>query len=289
MANDLGSSTNASVNSTAGTTGSINVSVIAPAAYLRDFVAQAPATVHHVAAQRVLHDLAYREFFLQEATLGATIILDNGVFDLGTSLGPDDLVRAARAVHAEEIILPDVMGDGPATMRASDAAAARILDLSDEFRLCAVVHAADDTQWHRCYDHLVSSDYVGAIAFPASRRKQPSQELSKNRLAMTRHLDDHGLVDPGRIYRLLGLGQRGHLELFEQRGHTWISSVDCAAPVLMGAMGVAMLPDGPYEKIATPRVETVEWIDPARFALIRDNIKAVRYAAGCPIKIRMPR
>ena len=30
-------------------------------------------------------------------------------------------------------------------------------------------------------------------------------------------------------------------------------------------------------------------IDPARFPLIRDNIQAVRQAAGCPIQIRMPR
>jgi thymidylate kinase len=46
---------------------SINVSVIAPAAYLRCFVAQSPATVHHVAAQRVLQDPTYRAFFLEEA------------------------------------------------------------------------------------------------------------------------------------------------------------------------------------------------------------------------------
>src|SRR6266545_1101980 len=134
----------------------INVSVIAPAAYLREFVAQDPATVHHVAAQRILQDPTYRAFFLEEAELGATIILDNGVFDLGEALGPEDLVRAARSVRAAEIILPDVMHDGPATMRASDTAATQILDLSDEFRLCAVIHAADAEEWLRVYDHFVS-------------------------------------------------------------------------------------------------------------------------------------
>jgi hypothetical protein len=267
---------------------SINVSVIAPAAYLRDFAAQSPATVHHAAAQRVLHDEAYRRFFVEEADLGATIIVDNGVFDLGASLGPADLLRAARAVHAEEIILPDVMHDGPATMLASDHAAAELLALSEEFRLCAVVHAADDEQWHRCYDHFVSSGYVGAIAFPASRRKEPAGELAGDRIAATQYLQDHGLVDSRLIYRLLGLGRTGHLELAEQREHAWISSVDCAAPVILGSMGVRMQPDGPYEKIPTPRIDTVHHIDPARFPLIRDNIRAVRRAAGCPIEIRVP-
>lgn len=262
--------------------------MIAPAAYLREFVAQSPATVHHVAAQRVLRDEAYREFFREEAELGATIILDNGVFDLGESLGPSDLVKAARAVRAEEIVLPDVMHDGPATMKASDQAAAELLDLSDEFQLCAVVHAADDAQWHRCYEHFITSEYVGAIAFPASRRNEPSGDLSKNRVAATQYLEDHGLVDPDRVYRLLGLGRSGHLELFEQRDHDWIPSVDGAAPVLLGSMGIRMLPDGPYEKVPTPRIETVDVIDPARFPLIRDNIEAVRYAANCPIEIRVP-
>ena len=268
--------------------GTISVSVIAPAAYLRDFASQSPATVHHVAADRVLRDLAYREFFLEEQQRGAAIIIDNGVFDLGESLGPDDLVRAARAVRAGEIILPDVMRDGPATMQASDRAAAQILGLSEEFRLCVVIHGADDAEWRRCYDHFASAEYAGAVAFPASRRKEPGSGLSGNRAVATRYLEDHALVGPGRVYRLLGLGRTGHLELLEQREHEWISSVDCAAPVLLGAMGVRMHPAGPYGKIPTPRVETVEGIDPARFPLIRDNIKAVRQAAGCPIQIRVP-
>lgn len=267
----------------------IDVSVIAPAGYLREFVGQSPATVHHVAAQRVLNDDTYRQFFAAEARRGAEIIVDNGVFDLGASLPPQQLLHAARAVNAVEIILPDVMHDGPATMRASDRAATELLELGCELRLCAVVHAADDTEWQRCYEHFVTADYVGAIALPASRRKTPSQELCKNRVAATRHLDEHGMVDDRLIYRLLGLGRAGHLELFEQREHDWIASVDCAAPVILGAMGVRMHPDGPYTKIPTPPVDALGVIDPALFALIRDNIAAVRHAANCPVQIRGPR
>lgn len=265
------------------------MSVIAPAAYLRDFAAQDPATVHHVAAQRVLTDPEYRAFFLEETELGAAVIVDNGVFDLGEALPAADLVRAARAVHAQEIILPDVMHDGTATIRASDLAAAQILAITDEFRLCAVVHAADDREWHQVYDHFASRDYIGAIAFPASRSREPSSQLARNRVAATAYLEDNGLVVPGLTYRLLGLGRAGHLELAKQRAHPWISSVDGAAPVLLGAMGVRMLPGGPYDKPPTPRVETIEHIDPGRFPLIRDNIQTVRDAAGCAVKIRAAR
>jgi hypothetical protein len=64
-----------------------------------------------------LTDRAYRAFFHREAQRGAKIIVDNGVFDLGRALPATDLIEAARAVDADEIILPDVMGDGPCGCR----------------------------------------------------------------------------------------------------------------------------------------------------------------------------
>ncbi|SDD58434.1 hypothetical protein [Actinokineospora iranica] len=264
---------------------SIDFSVIAPPAYLDAFVAQDPARVHHVAAQRVLTDDTYREFFHREAQRGAEIVIDNGVFDLGHALPAADLVTAARAVEAREIILPDVMRDGPATIQASDKAAREIRNLGDEFRLCAVLHAANDQEWLRCYDHFASSDYVGAIALPASRRPAPENPLCRTRWAATRFLEDHGLIEDRIVYRLLGLGRTGHLELVEQREHEWIASVDGAAPVILGAMGIAMEPDGPYEKPATPRIENLGPIAEERFTLIRRNIDVVREAAGSNVRI----
>jgi hypothetical protein len=264
---------------------SIDVSVIAPPDYLAAFVAQDPASVHHVAAQRVLTDAAYRAFFRREAQRGAEIIVDNGVFDLGRALPAADLIAAARAVEAREIILPDVMGDGLATIKASDEAAREIRDLSDEFRLCVVLHAADDQEWLRGYDHFASSDYVGAIALPASRRPAPEDQLCRTRWTATRYLEDHGMIEDRIVYRLLGLGRTGHLELVEQREHEWIASIDGAAPVILGALGIAMLPDGPYEKPPTPRIENLGSIPDERFDLIRRNIAVTRETAGSSVCI----
>ncbi|UNZ21363.1 hypothetical protein [Streptomyces sp. 891-h] len=265
---------------------SIDFSVIAPPTYLDTFVAQAPARVHHVAAQRVLSDETYRAFFAREAENGAEIIVDNGVFDLGHALPAADLVAAGRAVGAREIILPDVMRDGAATVKASEQAAREIRDLAgDAFRLCAVLHAADDEEWLRTYDALVTGDYAGAIALPASRRPDPDGQLCRNRWAATAYLEDRGMVEDRIVYRLLGLGRTGHLELFQQREHEWISSVDGAAPVILGAMGIALLLEGPYEKPSTPRIEKLGPIPEDRFGLIRRNIAVVRAAAGSSVQI----
>ena len=266
-------------------TKSIDFSVIAPPNCLDVFVAQEPASVHHVAAQRVLTDPVYRAFFHREAQRGAEIIVDNGVFDLGHALPAHDLVAAARAIDAREIIMPDVMRDGVATIKASDEAARQIRDLSDEFRLCVVLHAADDDEWLRCYAHFVSSDYVGAIALPASRRPAPANQLCRTRWRATQYLEDQGMVEGRIVYRLLGLGRTGHLELVEQREHEWLTSVDGAAPVILGAMGIAMLPHGPYEKPPPPRIEDLGSIRAERFDLIRQNIAVVREAAGSSVRI----
>lgn len=265
---------------------SIDFSAIAPPAYLSDFVAQEPARVHHVAAQRVLSDANYREFFAREAERGAEIIVDNGLFDLGYALPAGRLVEAALQVAAREIILPDVMRDGAATFSASEQAAREIRELSgDAFRLCAVLHAADDEEWRRTYDAFVTSGWTGAIAMPASRRPDHANQLCRTRWLATAHLEDRGLVDDLIVYRLLGLGHTGHLELAEQRDHEWISSVDGAAPVILGAMGIALRPDGPYEKPSTPRVEKLGPIPESRFDLIRQNIAVVRAAAGSNVTI----
>lgn len=86
----------------------------------------------------------------------------------------------------------------------------------------------------------MTSDWAGAIALPASRRPDPDGQLCRTRWLATAYLKDRGLVDDLIVYRLLGLGRTGHLELIEQREHEWISSVDGAAPVILGAMGIAL-------------------------------------------------
>src|SRR5215469_12429964 len=103
-------------------TTSINLAVIAPTRYLCQFANQVPPTIHYIAAHRVLHDSGYRRFYLDQGQLGASLVLDNGVFDLGRPMEPGDLLRAARQVGASEIVLPDVIHHGHATTLASQRA-----------------------------------------------------------------------------------------------------------------------------------------------------------------------
>lgn len=262
----------------------ITVSIIAPARYLREFVDQVPPTIHYIAAQRVLHDASYRSFYLEQAERGALLVLDNGVFDLGHSLGPEDLLSAARRVKAAEIVLPDVLHDGRATIGASEKAARILHRRTDSIRLCAVVQGASDRDWLDCYNHFVRAAYVGAVALPSPKVRGQKHGLCADRLRATSHLHKEGLISPHLVYRLLGLGDSGHHELAQQREYPWIQSVDSSAPVVLGALGIRILQDAGYQKVATS-VEALPPISQSRFALIRENISTFRAAAGCTLRL----
>lgn len=259
----------------------IRVSIISPIAYLELFTARRPPAVHHVAAHQVLQSDRYREFFREQQRAGAEIVLDNGVFELGYSLPMSELINAARLVGAGEIILPDVRRRRVETIELVKRA---LYELDGDHdlgvRLCAVVQGENMADWLTCYEQLHAMPQVGSIALPATRKRSDSPDIALNRELATAYLADHGLIDPTRRYRLLGLGYRGHLELAEQRRFEWIESVDCATPVILGALGVQMLDDGPFEKLSTPRVETFEHIPADRHELIRRNIDVLRRAAG---------
>lgn len=261
----------------------ITVSVIAPTRHLQDFVAQDPPTLHYTAAQRLLDDHEYRRFYAEESERGARIIVDNGVFELGQSLDATDLVRAANAVHATEIVLPDVIQDGAGTVRASADAALHLARLTSDFRLCVVVQGASNDDWRRCYDHFVAAPYVQTIALPAPLKTSRHTGVAYNRIEATRYLNDRRLVREDRVYRLLGLGDSGHLELAEQRQHTWIHSVDCSSPVTMGALGIAIAAGSPYTKTAV-RVDELAEIPDTRHGLVYHNIAILREAAGCSLR-----
>lgn len=61
------------------------------------------------------HDWGYGKFFYEHSD--QTIILDNGVIELGYPLAVDDLYKAAKTVSASVIVLPDTIDDARYTMK----------------------------------------------------------------------------------------------------------------------------------------------------------------------------
>ena len=109
-------------------------------------------SAHLVLAQHV-KDPAYRAFYQSAHHRGDFIMLDNGAGELGHSLSIEDLVRAAAIVCADEVTLPDIPGDGVATLLATKAALPSV-----PRRMRAVCpHGRNWAEWEDCANEMVKA------------------------------------------------------------------------------------------------------------------------------------
>lgn len=73
-------------------------------------------------AHIALKDREYRRWFRKTARSGRHVLLDNGAAELGAGMTSHVVLLAAKQVMAHEIVLPDVISDGDATLHTSQNA-----------------------------------------------------------------------------------------------------------------------------------------------------------------------
>lgn len=88
----------------------MEVAIIAPTQLLKPYATQ--GDIHLVLAHLVDTDSVYTNFYSQQKKFK---ILDNGVFENGASIPSFDLLYRASLIGANEIVLPDVLGNGEET------------------------------------------------------------------------------------------------------------------------------------------------------------------------------
>lgn len=97
-------------------------------------------------------------------------ILDNSLIELGGAVNLQRVLDAAAHIDADEIILPDVFQDGPATLAAVKEAIAELLEIYSDgqfpYKLMAVAQGRDEKEWYECYQALLNNPYVDVIGIP---------------------------------------------------------------------------------------------------------------------------
>lgn len=97
-------------------------------------------------------------------------ILDNSLIELGGAVDLERVVKAAEYIGADEIILPDVFQDGPATIKAVQSAIDELNKMypnrSWPFKLQAVAQGKDESEWVDCYMELIKNPDVDVIGVP---------------------------------------------------------------------------------------------------------------------------
>lgn len=97
-------------------------------------------------------------------------ILDNSLIELGGAVNLQRVLAAAEKIGADEIILPDVFQDGPATIEAVTEAIKELLTIYPNgnipYKLMAVAQGKDEKEWYECYKFLLSNPYVNVVGIP---------------------------------------------------------------------------------------------------------------------------
>ncbi len=97
-------------------------------------------------------------------------ILDNSLIELGGAVDLQRVLNAADRIDADEIILPDVFQDGPATIKAVKDAIQELLTIYPDgkfpYEIMAVAQGKDAMEWYECYQFLLDNPYVSVVGIP---------------------------------------------------------------------------------------------------------------------------
>lgn len=106
-------------------------------------------------------------------------ILDNSLIELGGAVDLKRVLVAADYIGADEIILPDVFQNGPATIEAVNKALSELVDMypnrSWPYKLMAVAQGKDEEEWYRCYKTLMDNPDIDVIGIPKVLAKMHPQ------------------------------------------------------------------------------------------------------------------
>jgi len=89
----------------------------------------------------------------------------NGLFEEGKGLSPKELLEAAQAVKADEVILTDVLFDNNATVEAALECYDHFLSKKahNDFAFFACPQGDDRTSWLNCYMRLSNLPFVRTL------------------------------------------------------------------------------------------------------------------------------
>ena len=187
----------------------------------------------HLVLAQYLEDVHYQDFYATAHRRGDFIMLDNGAGE-GVQMTMKDLLEAADAVQADEITMPDVIGDADATI----VAVQKNTQFVPKWQRAVCPHGSNWGEWERCAEKLISFGVaticVGRYDNLPGGRIPALEIIVKNRWQWTHHIHMFGCAEPPIAAT--------HREL---RCAPFIRSMDSGAPIAYAQEG-RLLDEGPH-------------------------------------------
>lgn len=229
---------------------------IVPTANIENLAAVS-SDIHLLLAHKIIESSVYAKAYGELSKKGHYIIVDNSAFELGYSMGVVDLVEAARATSAHEIVLPEVYKDKDATLKTVNESIYRVRVLTnpnETYKLGAVIQSDTFNGYINCVEEFLKIDAIDVVYIPLidpsdspfAHVRTKTQRIMLNRIFLMNILSQH-FTD--RDVHLLGLTNPFELEV--QRRHKFIRSCDSSSAFIHGYFGFTINEMGlPTEKIS---------------------------------------
>jgi hypothetical protein len=185
---------------------------------------------HFLLAHRL--DAQQIGFYRERHIHGDFIILDNGAPE-GSLVRDELLISTANAIKADEVILPDVLRDADATIKASTSG--KILSAIPFQHRMIVPQGKDWDEWETCFVDLYKITKPRTVGVPKWLNELPEGRIRALRFlrlyqhSHSEHFDIH----------LLGMARAPKYELAELN-FPWVRSIDTALPVALAQVGITL-------------------------------------------------
>lgn len=212
----------------------MHIALIAPTSMLNALCSV--SKVQMCLAHRVLSDAVYADFYKNARAAGQTVVMDNSLWELGTAMSYEYLQGAYQLVQPDELIIPDVFRDGPATIKSwinfHRQGPEYVFEDVTQF---VVVHGQDREEWLNTYDYFVENTAYGTtLGLP----KVLDEIWSPGgRIGCVEFLEATNRVSENHNYHCLGIWD-DPIEILLLGRHSWIRSLDTALPIHAGMGGV---------------------------------------------------
>ncbi|MGZ8924575.1 MAG: hypothetical protein ACXW2E_01700 [Nitrososphaeraceae archaeon] len=251
--------------------------IITPTAYLDQYATQ--SHTHLVLAHLVDANDEYANFYKMLSSVGDTIIIDNGAFELGSPYQPDKLKELGDKCGANFIVLPDYPGkEASVTIQAAKDWMSIMKD--DGFKVMYVPQSkvGDRDNWIRGYEWGAGNDDVDMIGMSILGIPNALPHIPKSyaRVVMTELLMDKGIFNKNKHHHYLGLNAAPNVELPSLLKMEALQTCDSSGPVWYGINGLRYnITLDSYAPIAKKYIREVDFDQPMTN---RSNIhEAIQY------------
>jgi len=219
----------------------------------------------------------YKDFYFKSVEYGRRVLLDNSIFELGTSFDPEQFAYWVKELKPFEYVIPDVLEDTEGTCVSMDNFLSKYSDLPG--RKIGVVQGKTYQELVDCYDHIapkvdkiaISFDYsyylehwsTTEIEVPSFVKQQEENKWLKyavGRALLLDNLYNDDVLDIKKPHHLLGASVPWEFSLYSLNDLSeYIETIDTSNPIVAGILGKKYEPEyGLSEKWS---VKLVDFID----------------------------